>query len=174
MLTDEESRKAVCVDGTQKVEPGSPTYAAILESLHNAEASNDGAWAKVAELETELSTLKKEKSILAEIRKDHQELYTKILDIAQDVQSGKTNADQGIKDVKVYAISASMDDAFRGVTVAFGLVQQGHIQTIEQMLQNNSSWAEIGKQIGWCPKTAEQHYTTYLKNRKPTSKSTTP
>jgi len=48
----------------------------------------------------------------------------------------------------------------------FGLEGQGHIQTVEQMLQENKTWMEIGEQIGWCHKTAKQHYMMYLVSKK--------
>lgn len=40
----------------------------------------------------------------------------------------------------------------------FGLKAQGHLPTIKKMLKENKSWEEIGKEIGWCPKTAEKFY----------------
>ena len=45
--------------------------------------------------------------------------------------------------------------------VIFGLKAQGHIPTVERMLAEGETWAEIGKAIGWCPKTAERHYGWY-------------
>lgn len=47
----------------------------------------------------------------------------------------------------------------------FGLKAQGHIPTIENMLAENKSWEEIGKKIGWCHKTAKEHYERYLKQK---------
>lgn len=58
----------------------------------------------------------------------------------------------------------------KGYRVAFGLEQQGHIQTIENILDefgsNEFAWNKIGKTIGWCPKTACYHYVNYLRNKK--------
>ena len=45
-----------------------------------------------------------------------------------------------------------------GVRVAFGLTQQGHMQTVDAMLAAGQSWDEIGKAIGWCPEAAERYY----------------
>ena len=42
--------------------------------------------------------------------------------------------------------------------ISFGLKAQGHLPTIEKMLKENKSWEEIGKEIGWCPKTAKKFY----------------
>lgn len=56
------------------------------------------------------------------------------------------------------------------VKIKFGLIQQGHIETIESMLaktgNNEYTWIEIGNKIGWCPKTACYHYIDYLKEKK--------
>lgn len=48
------------------------------------------------------------------------------------------------------------------IKIRFGLVQQGHIPTIEAALKAGESWTEIGRKIGWCPKTAQKHYEYYL------------
>lgn len=40
----------------------------------------------------------------------------------------------------------------------FGLRAQGHLPTVERMLADGATWVEIGKEIGWCPVTAEQWY----------------
>ena len=48
------------------------------------------------------------------------------------------------------------------IPVRVGLVQQGHIKTIETMLKNNASWEEIGKVINWDGETAKKHYELYL------------
>lgn len=45
---------------------------------------------------------------------------------------------------------------------AFGLEAQGHIQTVETMLDNGSDWKAIGNAIGWDGATAEQYYQRYL------------
>ena len=51
----------------------------------------------------------------------------------------------------------------------FGLEQQNHIETIGKILNdlgsNEYSWEKIGKEIGWCPKTACFHYITYLREK---------
>jgi len=54
----------------------------------------------------------------------------------------------------------TLDDLLNeaGLTLKFGLVQQGHVPTIERMLSEGADWVAIGKAIGWCPKTAEQHW----------------
>ena len=48
----------------------------------------------------------------------------------------------------------------------FGLQAQGHIPTIETMLSQGRTWEEIGKKIGWCPKTAQKHWGWYLEEQK--------
>lgn len=55
-----------------------------------------------------------------------------------------------------------MDEA--GLTMKFGLVQQGHIQTVERMLDEGKRWDEIGKAINWCPDTARDWYTSYARS----------
>jgi len=45
--------------------------------------------------------------------------------------------------------------------VAFGLVNQGHIPTIQAMLTQGKTWTEIGEAIGWLPGTAREHYERY-------------
>jgi hypothetical protein len=42
--------------------------------------------------------------------------------------------------------------------IRFGLYAQGHIPTVERMLQEGKTWDEIGTAIGWIGSTAEQHY----------------
>jgi hypothetical protein len=55
------------------------------------------------------------------------------------------------------------------VTMKFGLVQQGHIKTIETILDdwgsNEHSWKLIGKEIGWDAPTACYHYVKYLRKK---------
>lgn len=46
--------------------------------------------------------------------------------------------------------------------VVFGLLRQGHIPTIEIMLKDGATWEEIGKEIGWCPETAKEHYSWHV------------
>lgn len=58
----------------------------------------------------------------------------------------------------------------KGLTVQFGLEQQGHIPTIEKMLDEFGSarseyvWQRIGQAIGWDYKTAAFWYIEYLRN----------
>lgn len=68
-----------------------------------------------------------------------------------------------------------------GLKVVFGLEAQGHIPTIESiinkwnesyknhypdeplnMIYSKHVWEEIGKKIGWCPFTACLNYFEYL------------
>lgn len=64
-------------------------------------------------------------------------------------------------------LSPEADEAFgkaledvQGIlkTVVFGLAKQGHIPTIQSMLEQGKTWTEIGQEIGWEPKTAREHY----------------
>lgn len=72
------------------------------------------------------------------------------------------------------------------VKAVFGLVAQGHIPTIEQIIEKHNEsyknhfpddkplnmmftkyvWEDIGKQIGWCPFTASLAYFKYLESKK--------
>lgn len=54
------------------------------------------------------------------------------------------------------------------VPFVFGLKAQGHVPTIEAMLSEGKTWDEIGKKIGWCPKTAQKHWGWYLEGQKQT------
>lgn len=47
--------------------------------------------------------------------------------------------------------------------VVFGLVNQGHVPTIERLLAEGKNWDEIGSAIGWCPSTAREHYERHLR-----------
>ena len=49
--------------------------------------------------------------------------------------------------------------------ILFGLKAQGHIPTIERMLENGATWKEIGKKIGWCPETAKEDYESYIERQ---------
>lgn len=49
-----------------------------------------------------------------------------------------------------------LDEA--GATVKFGLRQQGHVPTVERMLRERKTWAEIGEAIGWDGNTAAEWY----------------
>jgi len=57
----------------------------------------------------------------------------------------------------------------KGLVIKFGLEQQGHIETIERILDdlgsNEYSWQKIGKEIGWCPNTACYYYVSYLRKK---------
>ena len=57
----------------------------------------------------------------------------------------------------------------KGLTIKFGLEQQGHIEAIENILDdlgsNDYSWDKIAKEIGWCSKAARNHYINYLKEQ---------
>jgi len=57
----------------------------------------------------------------------------------------------------------------KNLKIAFGLEQQGHIPTIERILEecgcNEYAWQKIGKEINWCPKTASYYYIKYLRNK---------
>lgn len=54
--------------------------------------------------------------------------------------------------------------------VKFGLEAQGHIPTVEKMLDMYGStryaWNEIGKKIGWCEVSARDGYIRYLMRQK--------
>jgi FMN phosphatase YigB (HAD superfamily) len=52
---------------------------------------------------------------------------------------------------------------FENVQVNIGLEQQGHIPTVEKMLEDGMSWDEIGKAIGWHGPTANQWYIAHLR-----------
>lgn len=58
----------------------------------------------------------------------------------------------------------------KGLKIAFGLQQQGHIPYIEETLRktgwNYLTWREIAKKIGWDALSACCDYYEYL-NRKP-------
>ena len=59
----------------------------------------------------------------------------------------------------------------KGLKISFGLEQQGHIATIERMLNEFGSatseyvWEKIGKEIGWSPNTAACYYIEYLRTK---------
>lgn len=58
--------------------------------------------------------------------------------------------------------SAEKDDfgmpELMNASIIFGLKAQGHIPTIRKMLAEGKTWEEIGEKIGWCPKTAKEHW----------------
>lgn len=49
--------------------------------------------------------------------------------------------------------------------ILFGLEAQGHIPTIEHMLNKDCSWDEIGKEINWIGDTVKEHYKEYLSRK---------
>ena len=55
------------------------------------------------------------------------------------------------------------------MSVKFGLEQQGHIDTIERILNdlgsNEYAWAKIWKEIGWDANTACYYYVKYLREK---------
>ena len=53
-------------------------------------------------------------------------------------------------------------DILMNTRVLFGLKAQGHLPTIERMLENGATWEEIGKKIGWCPETAKEDYERHI------------
>jgi hypothetical protein len=58
----------------------------------------------------------------------------------------------------------------KGLTIKFGLEQQGHISIIEEMIarqgNNYHTWKEIAAQIAWEPLTACIHYNHYLDKKR--------
>ena len=46
--------------------------------------------------------------------------------------------------------------------IRFGLVQQGHIPTIYDMIEEEKSWEEIADAIGGEANTARDHFIAYL------------
>ena len=50
-----------------------------------------------------------------------------------------------------------------GATVKFGLRAQGHLPTIERMLDEGASWHAIGRAIGWSKHAACEYYTIHLR-----------
>ncbi len=70
-------------------------------------------------------------------------------------------------------LSIGVGNAFEEATpssvpIVFGLEAQGHIPTIEAMLNDGEEWPEIGRRIGWDWKTAKAYYQRFLSNS-PTS-----
>lgn len=56
----------------------------------------------------------------------------------------------------------TFDDAVINAPILFGLKHQGLIPMVEKMIKDGATWDEIGKKIGWDPKTAEEHYGWYV------------
>lgn len=50
----------------------------------------------------------------------------------------------------------------KNIRVAFGLKQQRLVTTVGIMLANGKTWEEIGSKIGWCPKTAKEHWISIM------------
>lgn len=67
---------------------------------------------------------------------------------------------------EVYGKSTMNIESIFNVPVLFGLESQGKIPIIQSMLAEGKTWKEIGGKIGWCPKTAEEHYKWYLEKKK--------
>lgn len=53
-------------------------------------------------------------------------------------------------------------DSLPATGILFGLEAQGHLQTVEQMLADGKSWADIGSAIGWDGDTACKFYCMHL------------
>lgn len=68
-----------------------------------------------------------------------------------------TSLKQQVEAANEFAIAIIADGQPR-----FGLVAQGHIPTIAQMIGTGKTWQEIGTAIGWDPQTAKQHYDWHL------------
>ena len=49
--------------------------------------------------------------------------------------------------------------------LVFGLEQQGHIKTIERMLDQHRTWGEINKAIGWAGDAACKEYIRYIRKQ---------
>lgn len=60
-------------------------------------------------------------------------------------------------------MASETERAVLNVPFLFGLEAQGHIPTIERMLGEGKDWDAIGKAIGWCPKTAKEHYARRMR-----------
>lgn len=51
-----------------------------------------------------------------------------------------------------------LEDKIGDAKVVFGLEAQGHLPTIQRMLDEGSSWDAIGRAINWDPATAKKHW----------------
>ena len=60
----------------------------------------------------------------------------------------------------------NLPDWFLDAPIQLGLIQQGHIPTIEIMLAEGKTWEEIGAEINWDPGTAQHHYELYMSHKK--------
>lgn len=56
-------------------------------------------------------------------------------------------------------------DELADCKVSFGLVAQGHIPTIESLIEQGYGWDYIAKKIGWDRDTAIQHYQWYVESK---------
>ena len=45
-----------------------------------------------------------------------------------------------------------------GLRLRIGLTDQGHMPTVEKMLEEGKSWDEIGRAIGWGSEAAQKWY----------------
>lgn len=59
-----------------------------------------------------------------------------------------------------------MEEFDLNAKVVFGLVKQGHIPVIEEMLSVGKNWDEIAAKIGWLPATAREYYERYAQRQK--------
>lgn len=71
------------------------------------------------------------------------------------------------RDLMFYFDAPKMEELEKllDVPIVFGLQAQGHIPIIEEMLTQAKTWEDIGNVIGWCPKTAEEHYERYAQSK---------
>ena len=75
---------------------------------------------------------------------------------------------KSFKDLEVFnngtgVVKTLIKDIASGkIPIHFGLVQQGHIPLIEEMLNDGKTWDDIGKAIKWEPNTAKDYYYIYL------------
>ena len=53
----------------------------------------------------------------------------------------------------------------KNMKIAFGLEAQGHIPTIDKMLDGTNDWDTIAKEIGWVTETAMRCYILYLREQ---------
>lgn len=75
-----------------------------------------------------------------------------------DVKAGRVvPLERAIERTEANEADADMADIMNA-PVLMGLVAQGHIPVIENMLADGKGWGEIGHAIGWDPGTAEKHY----------------
>ena len=68
-------------------------------------------------------------------------------------------------EVSAPGLDALLCDPPKPVRAVFGLVNQGHIPTIEGMLDRYCGWDEINSVIGWAGDAAQEDYIRYLRKR---------